>query len=88
MFRRATILLLLALGWATAQSLVVYTSVDEENATRILSAFEDETGIDVQMVFLSSGPALSRIEAEANRPKPTSGSARPARTTFSPRTAD
>lgn len=69
MFRRATILLLLALGWATAQSLVVYTSVDEENATRILSAFEDETGIDVQMVFLSSGPALSRIEAEANRPQ-------------------
>lgn len=69
MFRRATILLLLAFGWATAQSLVVYTSVDEENATRILSAFEDETGIDVQMVFLSSGPALSRIEAEANRPQ-------------------
>jgi len=69
MFRRATILLLLALGWATAQSLVVYTSVDEENATRILGAFADETGIDVQMVFLSSGPALSRIEAEANRPQ-------------------
>jgi len=69
MFRRATILLLLALGWATAQSLVVYTSVDEENATRILAAFADETGIDVQMVFLSSGPALSRIEAEANRPQ-------------------
>ena len=69
MFRRATILLLLALGWATAQSLVVYTSVDEENATRILAAFADETGIDVQTVFLSSGPALSRIEAEANRPQ-------------------
>jgi len=69
MFRRLMILVLLTLGWVMAQSLVVYTSVDEENATRILSAFEDETGIDVQMVFLSSGPALSRIEAEANRPQ-------------------
>ena len=69
MIRRVLIVLLLAVGWAAAQSLVVYSSVDEENATRILEAFEAETGIDVQMVFLSSGPALSRIEAEANRPQ-------------------
>lgn len=52
-----------------AQNLVVYTSVDEENAQTILNAFEADTGITVQMVFLSSGPALSRIEAEANRPQ-------------------
>lgn len=70
MIRRAIVLLLaLATSLVMAQSLVVYTSVDEENATRILNAFEEETGIDVQMVFLSSGPALSRIEAEANRPQ-------------------
>ncbi|GGA62305.1 ABC transporter substrate-binding protein [Pelagibacterium lentulum] len=52
-----------------AHALVVYTSVDEENATRILGAFTEATGIDVQMVFLSSGPALSRIEAESARPQ-------------------
>lgn len=53
----------------SAQALVIYTSVDEENATRILNAFSEATGVDVQMVFLSSGPALSRIEAESNRPQ-------------------
>lgn len=53
----------------TAQALVVYSSVDEENATKLLNAFSEATGVDVQMVFLSSGPALSRIEAEARRPQ-------------------
>lgn len=53
----------------SAHALTVYSSVDEENATRILNAFSEATGVDVQMVFLSSGPALSRIEAEANRPQ-------------------
>jgi iron(III) transport system substrate-binding protein len=62
-------LLALALSVAAAQSLVVYSSVDEENARRILDAFTADTGINVQMVFLSSGPALSRIEAEAARPQ-------------------
>ncbi len=52
---------------STAQALVVYSSVDEENAAKILSAFTETTGVKVQMVFLSSGPALSRIEAEAGR---------------------
>jgi iron(III) transport system substrate-binding protein len=59
----------LLLSAAAAQSLVVYTSVDEENARSILNAFTADTGIDVQMVFLSSGPALSRIEAESARPQ-------------------
>ena len=54
---------------APAQALVVYSSVDEENATRILNAFTQATGVQVQMVFLSSGPALSRIEAESARPQ-------------------
>lgn len=57
------------LATTAAEALVVYSSVDEENASRILAAFSEETGIDVQMVFLSSGPALSRIEAEASRPQ-------------------
>lgn len=54
---------------AAAQNLVVYTSVDEENARKLLDAFTADTGIEVQMVFLSSGPALSRIEAESSRPQ-------------------
>ncbi len=54
---------------AAPQKLVVYSSVDEENAKKILDTFTQQTGIQVEMVFLSSGPALSRIEAEANRPQ-------------------
>ncbi|CAN5748526.1 ABC transporter substrate-binding protein [soil metagenome] len=70
MIRSLTALALaLVLSVAAAQNLVVYTSVDEENARSILDAFSAETGINVQMVFLSSGPALSRIEAEAARPQ-------------------
>lgn len=57
------------LATASAQALTVYSSVDEENATKILGAFTAATGVEVQMVFLSSGPALSRIEAEASRPQ-------------------
>jgi iron(III) transport system substrate-binding protein len=67
--RLLALLAALALTFASAQSLVVYSSVDEENANRILAAFTEATGIQVQMVFLSSGPALSRIEAEAARPQ-------------------
>lgn len=54
---------------SASQALVVYSSVDEENATKLLNAFSEATGVKVQMVFLSSGPALSRIEAESNRPQ-------------------
>ena len=57
------------LAVASAQGLVVYSSVDEENARKLLDAFTADTGIEVQMVFLSSGPALSRIEAERARPQ-------------------
>jgi iron(III) transport system substrate-binding protein len=61
---------LLAFGSsALAQSLTVYSSVDEANARKILSAFTADTGVKVDMVFLSTGPALSRIQAEANRPQ-------------------
>lgn len=57
------------LGAGAAQALTVYSSVDEENAQKLLAAFTEATGVDVQMVFLSSGPALSRIEAEKARPQ-------------------
>jgi iron(III) transport system substrate-binding protein len=57
------------LGVNAAQALTVYSSVDEENAKRLLDAFAKASGVKVQMVFLSSGPAMSRIEAEKARPQ-------------------
>ncbi|QQO11045.1 ABC transporter substrate-binding protein [Breznakiella homolactica] len=56
-------------GSSSAKELVVYASVDEENTQKILEAFTADTGIKVQSVHLSSGPALARIQAEAGRPQ-------------------
>lgn len=64
----AALIALLSSG-VSVSALTVYTSVDEENAKHILDAFTGETGVKVDMVFLSSGPALSRIEAEAGNPQ-------------------
>lgn len=50
-------------------NLVIYSSVDEANARKILNAFTEATGVKVDFVFLSSGPALARIEAESNNPQ-------------------
>ncbi|MDH7483705.1 MAG: ABC transporter substrate-binding protein, partial [Spirochaetales bacterium] len=51
------------------QTLVVYSSVDEVNAKKIFDAFTADTGINVQFVQLSSGPAYARIKAEAANPQ-------------------
>ncbi len=63
------ILVLLAAVESIAKDLVVYSSVDEENAKKILNGFSKATGVKFQMVFLSTGPALSRIEAEKANPQ-------------------
>jgi iron(III) transport system substrate-binding protein len=47
----------------------VYSSVDEENAKKLLDAFTKSTGVKVRFTFLSSGPAVARIEAEKNNPQ-------------------
>jgi iron(III) transport system substrate-binding protein len=61
---------ILVAGTARAQdSLVVYSSVDEENAKKLLDAFTKATGVKVRFTFLSSGPAVARIEAEKNNPQ-------------------
>lgn len=49
--------------------LVVYSSVDEENAKKILDAFTADTGIEVSFVHLSTGPALARMSAESANPQ-------------------
>jgi iron(III) transport system substrate-binding protein len=54
---------------AQAPSLTVYSSVDEENARKILGAFSRATGVDVRLTFLSTGPALARLEAERGNPQ-------------------
>ena len=53
----------------TPKTVVVYASVDEGNAKKILDAFTADTGIQAQFVHLSSGPALARIKAEASNPQ-------------------
>jgi iron(III) transport system substrate-binding protein len=68
-------LLLIAAGLVFAapakedtKEVVVYSSVDEANAKKILDAFTADTGIKARFVFLSSGPALARIRAELLTP--------------------
>lgn len=51
------------------KTVVVYSSVDEANAKKILDAFTADTGISAQFVHLSSGPALARLKAEAANPQ-------------------
>ena len=53
----------------TPKTVIVYSSVDEANAKKILDAFTAETGITAQFVQLSSGPALARIKAESANPQ-------------------
>lgn len=54
---------------AASKEVVVYASVDEANAKKILDAFTADTGIKASFVHLSSGPALARIRAELNNPQ-------------------
>lgn len=51
------------------KKVVVYSSVDEANAKKILDAFTADTGVKVAFVHLSSGPAMARIKAEINNPQ-------------------
>lgn len=50
-------------------TLHVYTSFDTEEAQYYIEAFEESTGIDVNMVRMSAGEALARIEAEKSNPQ-------------------
>jgi len=65
----AFVMLLVPAFAKAGQSIVVYSSVDEVNAKKILDAFTAQTGIAVQFVHLSSGPAYARIKAESANPQ-------------------
>jgi len=54
---------------AQKQVLHLYTAFDTEEAKLYIEVFEEETGIDVQWVRMSSGEVLARIEAEASNPQ-------------------
>ena len=60
---------LIMTSFSLVSALTVYSSVDEENARGLLAAFTEATGIKVRLVFLSSGPALARMEAEQSNPQ-------------------
>jgi iron(III) transport system substrate-binding protein len=64
-------ILLLAAGRPApaAEEVVVYSSVDEENAKKLLDTFTRATGVQVRFTFLSSGPAVARLEAEKANPR-------------------
>ncbi len=50
-------------------TLHMLTSFNPEEAQFYIKAFEEDTGIKVEFVRLSSGSALARVEAESNNPQ-------------------
>jgi len=68
-FVAVSLLLAVAQAQAKPEKVVVYSSVDEANAKKILDAFTADTGITASFVHLSSGPALTRITAEKANPQ-------------------
>ncbi|MCF7933804.1 MAG: ABC transporter substrate-binding protein [Spirochaetia bacterium] len=50
-------------------SVTAYTTLDEELARDVFKAFEEETGISVEWVRLSTGEATARLEAEQANPQ-------------------
>lgn len=70
----AVVLVILALmpavtAFGAQQKVVAYTTLDEPVARAVFKAFEDDTGIKVEWVRLSTGEAVARIEAEKNNPQ-------------------
>jgi iron(III) transport system substrate-binding protein len=51
------------------ESLALYTSLDSQEAPVYIKAFEEDTGVRVEMVRLSAGEALARLEAEKRNPQ-------------------
>lgn len=63
------VMLVAANGLAASPVVTVYSSVEEEATKGLLAAFTKATGIETRFVFLSSGPALARLEAEKGNPQ-------------------
>lgn len=72
----AAIVAVMVLGLCTAlaaaqgsRELVVYVTFHENEAKRLFSLFERETGIKVKYLALATGQAVARVEAEAASPQ-------------------
>lgn len=66
----ALILVLVCSGVSFAQERVVaYTTLDEPLARAVFQAFEEDTGIKVEWVRLSTGEAVARMDAERRNPQ-------------------
>ncbi|WP_080875750.1 ABC transporter substrate-binding protein [Oceanobacillus timonensis] len=50
-------------------TLTVYVAFPEEKAIAAINQFEEETGINVDMVRMSSGEVLAKVRAESNNPQ-------------------
>lgn len=55
-------------GESSKDELVVYTPASEELVSKLIPKFEEETGIDVELVTASTGELLSRIKGEGSNP--------------------
>lgn len=51
-----------------SKDVVIYTPADEEMISKIIPAFEEESGIKVQLIAAATGELLTRIKNEANSP--------------------
>ncbi|MDI9370017.1 MAG: ABC transporter substrate-binding protein [Synergistaceae bacterium] len=65
----AVVMALLVAGAAAAETVTVYTTLEEMHAKELFDAYEKETGIKVDWVRLTSGEAVARLEAEKATPR-------------------
>ena len=54
---------------APRSRVTAYTTLDEELARSLLESFEEETGIEVSWIRLSTGECVARLETEKSRPR-------------------
>lgn len=50
-------------------NLTIYTTTDDSNIERVIPAYEERTGVSVEIVSGSAGECLARIEAEKENPQ-------------------
>jgi len=71
---RSLLLALLVFSGFTAlaraqEPLIVYCPMPENDCTRLLAAFKDDTGIESRFIRIPTGEVLARLRAERNNPQ-------------------
>lgn len=49
--------------------LTIYTTTDDSNIERVIPAFEEKTGVEVEIISGSAGECIARIQAEKENPQ-------------------